>query len=57
MPKARDPEMHQANTGNQWYFGIKARFGIDSRTKLIHAVVATPADLVDSTLLPEPLHG
>ena len=42
--KARDPEMHQTKKGNQRYFGMKAHFGIDSRTKLIHAVVATPAN-------------
>ena len=38
--KARDPEMHQTKKGNQWYFGMKGHFGIDSRSKLIHAVVA-----------------
>src|SRR5690349_20729072 len=42
--KARDPEMHQTKKGNQWYFGMKAHLGVDSRTKLIHAVVATPAN-------------
>ena len=58
MPdKARDPEMHQTEKGNQWYFGMKAHFGVDSRTKLIHAVVATPANVADSTVLPELLHG
>jgi creatinine amidohydrolase/Fe(II)-dependent formamide hydrolase-like protein len=31
------PEMHQTKMGNQWYFGMKAHFGVDSRTKLIHA--------------------
>jgi transposase, IS5 family len=41
--RARDPEMHQTKKGNQWYFGIKAHVGVDSRTKLIHAVVVTPA--------------
>ena len=55
--KARDPEMHQTKKGNQWYFGMKAHFGVDSRTKLIHAVVATPANAADSTVLPELLHG
>ena len=55
--KARDPEMHQTKTGNQWYFGMKAHLGIDSRTKLIHAVVATPANVADSRVLPELLHG
>jgi hypothetical protein len=51
--KARDPEMHQTKKGNQWYFGMKAHLGVDSRTKLIHAVVATPANVADSTVLPE----
>jgi len=37
IPKARDPEMHQTKKGNQWYFGMRAHFGVDSRTKLIHA--------------------
>src|SRR5437773_6985862 len=55
--KARDPEMHQTKKGNQWYFGMKAHFGVDSRTKLIHAAVATPAKVADSTVLPELLHG
>jgi transposase, IS5 family len=39
--KARDPEMHQTKKGNQWCFGMKAHFAVDSRTKLIYAVVAT----------------
>ena len=34
--------MHQTKKGNQWYFGMKAHLGVDSRTKLIHAVAATP---------------
>jgi len=55
--KARDPEMHQTKKGNQWYFGMKAHFGIDSRSKLIHAVQATPANIADSTMLPDLLHG
>jgi hypothetical protein len=32
---------------------MTAHFGVDSRIKLIHAVVATPANVVDSTVLPE----
>jgi transposase, IS5 family len=55
--KARDPEMHQTKKGNQWYFGMKAHLGVDSRSKLIHAVVATPAHAADSTVLPNLLHG
>src|SRR5262249_2055974 len=55
--KARDPEMHQTKKGNQWYFGMKAHFGVDSRTKLIHAATATPANVADSVVLPQLLHG
>jgi IS5 family transposase len=55
--KARDPEMHQTKKGNQWYFGMKAHIGVGSRTKLIHTVVATPANVADSTVLPDLLHG
>src|SRR5213076_2980703 len=54
--KARDPEMHQTKKGNQWSFGMKAHLGVDSRTKVIHAVVATPANVADCTVLPELLH-
>ena len=49
--------MHQTKKGNQWYFGMKAHLGVDSRTKLVHAVVATPANVADSRVLPELLHG
>jgi transposase, IS5 family len=55
--KAHDPEMHQTKKGNQWYFGMKGHFGVDSRSKLIQAVVATPANVADSKVLPDPLHG
>ena len=55
--KQRDPDMHQTKKGNQWYFGMKAHIGVDSKTKLIHAVVATPANVADSTVLPDLLHG
>ena len=44
--------MHQTKKGNQWYFGMKAHIGVDSRTKLIHAVVATPANVADARCCP-----
>jgi IS5 family transposase len=53
----RDPEMHQTRKGKQWYFGMKAHIGVDSRTKLIHSVVATAANAADCTMLPHLLHG
>ena len=55
--KERDPEMHQTKKGNQWYFGMKTHIGVDSRSKLIHSVVVTPANVHDSQVLPELLHG
>jgi transposase, IS5 family len=55
--KSRDPDMHQTKKGQQWYFGMKAHVGVDSKTKLIHAVVATAANVHDATILPDPLHG
>lgn len=53
----RDPEMHQTRKGNQWYFGMKAHIGVDSKTKLIHSVTVTPANVHDSVVLGDLLHG
>jgi IS5 family transposase len=53
----RDPEMRQTKKGNQWYFGMKAHVGVDSKTKIIHTAVVTPANVADSTVLAELLHG
>lgn len=55
--KQRDPDMHQTRKGNQWYFGMKAHIGVDSKTKLIHSVVATPANVHDSVVIGDLLHG
>ncbi len=46
--KERDSEMHPTKKGNQWYFGMKAHIDVDSRTKLIHSVTATAANVYDS---------
>ena len=53
----RDPDMHQTRKGKQWYYGMKAHVGVDSKTKMVHTVVATAAHVADSTVLPELLHG
>jgi len=55
--KARDPEMRQTRKGNQWYFGMKAHIGVDSKTKIIHSAAATAANVADCHLLPDLLHG
>ena len=53
----RDPEMHQVAKGKQWYFGMKAHVGVDSKTKLIHTILASPANVSDVEALPYLLHG
>jgi IS5 family transposase len=55
--KSRDPQMHQTKKGNQWYFGMKAHIGVDSKTKIIHSVAATAANVHDSQVLEDLLHG
>ncbi len=53
----RDPEMHQTRKGKDWYFGMKAHVGVDRKTKLIHSVAATPANVSDGNMIGELLHG
>jgi transposase, IS5 family len=53
----RDPEMHQTAKGKRWYFGMKAHVGVDSKTKLIHTILASAANVADALALPHLLHG
>ena len=53
----RDPEMHQSKKGNECHFGMKAHIGVDSRTKIIHSMAASSANVHDSLALPVLLHG
>jgi transposase, IS5 family len=53
----RDPEMHQTAKARQWYFGMKAHIGVDSKTKLIHTILASAANVHDRDALPHLLHG
>jgi IS5 family transposase len=53
----RDPEMHQTQKGQQWYFGMKAHLGVDSSEKLVHTVLASAANVADKQALPYLLHG
>ena len=54
---ARDPHMHQTKKGNQWYFGMKARIGVDAESGLVHTVVGTAANEADVTQTEHLLHG
>lgn len=49
--------MRQVRKGNQWYFGMKAHIGVDSQRKLVHGVAITSADVHDSSVLGDLLHG
>ena len=53
----RDPEMHQTQKGNQWYFGMKAHIGVDADSGLVHTVIGTAANVNDVTQGHALLHG
>jgi transposase, IS5 family len=55
--QSRDPEMHQTKKGNQWHFGMKLHIGADTQSGLIHCADTTAANVHDSQMLPELLHG
>src|SRR6202163_1967106 len=55
--QSRDPEMHQAKKGKNWYFGMKAHVGVDSKSKIIHSAVVTAANIADCAALLDLLHG
>jgi IS5 family transposase len=53
----RDPEMHQTKKGHQWHFGMKLHIGVDSRSGVTHSAQVSAANLHDSQVLPELMHG
>jgi IS5 family transposase len=55
--KERDPEMHQTKKGNQWYFGMKAHIGVDSKEGTVHSMCTSAASVSDVHMLPDLLHG
>ncbi len=55
--RTRDPEMKQTKKGNQWYFGMKAHVGTDTRRGLAHSIVVTSAAVHDSQVMDDLLHG
>ncbi|MBE7423784.1 MAG: IS5 family transposase [Zoogloeaceae bacterium] len=55
--RSRYQDMHQTKKGNQWYFGMKAHIGVDSKTKVINSVMATSANVADAAVLTDLLHG
>jgi transposase, IS5 family len=55
--KERDPAMHQTRKGRQWYFGLKAHIGVDSKQGTVHSVATSAANVSDVHMLPDLLHG
>ena len=53
----RDPAIRQTRKGWQWYFGLKAHIGMDSKTNVVHWVCTSPASVSDCHMLPYLLHG
>ena len=45
--KKRDPEMHQAKKGNQYYFGMKCHIGVDAGSGYVHSLETTAANVHD----------
>jgi IS5 family transposase len=55
--KARDPEMHSSQKGNEWHFGMKAHIGVDADSGLVHTVRGTAGNVADVTEGNSLLHG
>jgi IS5 family transposase len=55
--KARDPEMHSSQKGNQWHFGMKAHIGVDADSGLVHTVAGTSGNVHDITQAGKLVHG
>jgi len=53
----RDPQMHQTRKCKQWYLGLKAHIGVDSKQAHVHSVCTSAASVVDKHMLPDLLHG
>lgn len=49
--------MRQTVNGPWWYFAMKVRVEVGSRTKVIHTVLASPANLADCGAQPHLLRG
>jgi len=55
--KERDPEMHQTRKGNQYYFGLKAHIGVDSKSQSDTFNGGNSSKYPRSQVLPDLLHG
>ncbi|MCS7304897.1 MAG: IS5 family transposase [Thermoguttaceae bacterium] len=51
------PEMGSTKKGHQWYYGMKVHVGVDAETKIVHWVEVTAANVHDSQVMGQLLHG
>lgn len=51
------PNMHRTHKGNEWHFGMKMQIGVNSMTKQVHSIATSSANMHDSQMIGEPLHG
>lgn len=54
--KARNPEMSSTKKGNDWYFGMKARIGVDVDSGVTHSLETSTAKVHDSQVWDDLLH-
>lgn len=54
---ARAPEMSSTKKGNDWYFGMKAHIGVDADSGVTHSLETSTANLHDSQVWDDLLHG
>ena len=51
-----DPDMKQSKKGNNWYFGMKAHSGTDTRGR-VHSIAVTDASVHHSVMMEDLIHG
>ena len=55
--KKRDPDMHSTKKGNQYSIGMQIHVEPDRESKTLHSLVTTPANVHDSRMVEQLLHG
>jgi len=55
--RKRDGEMKSCKKGNEWYFGMKAHIGVESKNGFVHSLETTSANVHDRDVMENLLHG
>jgi IS5 family transposase len=51
------PEMGHTIKGIRWHYGMKVHVGMDAQTKIVHSLAVTAANVHDSQVVGQLLHG